>query len=124
MNTEPQEQQGEIMPPEQINKVRTDVPDEEVKSNAERYCAQAVELGATAAQAVRAEHVPVDDRVALKCRIPKCFGYGTSAHCLFNSLTPDETRKVLKQYCWGVVSVIRMSVFLDNYGKNFFNLFW
>jgi predicted metal-binding protein len=51
---------------------------------------------------VKAEDIPVDDRVTLKCRIPRCFGYGTSAHCPPNAIKPSELRDILKQYRWAI----------------------
>jgi predicted metal-binding protein len=50
--------------------------------------------------------VPIDERVALKCRIPKCFGYGTCANCPPHSLTPEETRKIAALYRYGVLMKI------------------
>ena len=79
------------------------MPDHEVKQDAERYCAQAIAHGAAQALAVPADRIPVDDRVTLKCRVPVCFGYGTSANCPPHCLRPDETRKILTLYRWGVV---------------------
>jgi predicted metal-binding protein len=35
----------------------------------------------------------------LKCQIPRCFGYGTGAHCPPNTLKPGELREILKKYC-------------------------
>jgi hypothetical protein len=46
----------------------------------ERYRGKAMELGASAAKIVRAAEIPVDERIVMKCRIPRCFGYGTSVH--------------------------------------------
>jgi predicted metal-binding protein len=91
------------MPQERLSRIRLDPSDEEIQENLQKYCTKAIEYGAVDSRAVTAASVPVDDRVALKCRIPKCFGYGTSAHCPPNSLTPDEMRNILRHYRWAVV---------------------
>ena len=45
---------------------------------------------------------PVDERVPLKCQIPRCFGYGTSVHCPPNTMKPHELRKHLDNYQWAI----------------------
>ena len=86
-----------------IPEIKAENSQEKLKSDLEKYCKLAVELGATAAKFIRTDQIPVDDRVALKCIIPKCFSYNTSANCPPHSLTPEETRKYLKLYNWAVV---------------------
>ena len=54
--------------------------------------ATALELGAEAAQVIPAATVVVDDRVALKCAVPKCFGYGTCANCPPHAPSPEQMR--------------------------------
>ena len=38
----------------------------------------------------------LDERVTLKCQIPRCFGYGVGAHCPPNTLKPAELRDIRK----------------------------
>jgi len=80
---------------ESVHSVRLNRGESELKRDLARYCRLAIEQGANDALFVPAREVPIDDRVALKCRIPKCFGYGTCANCPPYSLTPDETRKMV-----------------------------
>ncbi|MBW1711315.1 MAG: DUF2284 domain-containing protein, partial [Deltaproteobacteria bacterium] len=68
----------------------------------EKYKQEALDLGATRAAIVNMEEIPVDERVTLKCQIPRCFGYGASAHCPPNTLKPAELREILKKYKWAV----------------------
>jgi len=78
------------------------VDDETVKENLERYCVQAREMGATDARVIGTAEIVVDDRVQLKCRIPKCFGYGTCANCPPHSLIAAEKSKLTEPYRWAV----------------------
>jgi hypothetical protein len=64
----------------------------------ERYRTKALELGATKSAIVRVREIPVDERIVLKCQIPRCFGYGACAHCPPNTLKPAELREILKGY--------------------------
>jgi len=87
---------------DRIEKIRVDMQAAKLPEDLERYRQRALELGATEARVVKAEAIPVDDRVTLKCRIPRCFGYGTGAHCPPHTMPPAELRELLKQYRWAV----------------------
>jgi predicted metal-binding protein len=85
-----------------VRKVAVDMYEGRLQQDLERYRARALELGATQAKIVKVDEIPVDDRVTLKCQIPRCFGYGVSAHCPPNTMKPAELRDLLKQYHWAV----------------------
>ncbi len=80
---------------EKITLIRSD---ERLGKDLERYKEKALELGASKAAILDVNEIPVEERVTLKCQIPRCFGYGTSAHCPPNTLKPDELREILKEY--------------------------
>ena len=86
-----------------LEPVRLSVPEQEMRAHLARYERLALERGATRAAWVPASAVPVDERVSLKCSVPKCFGYGTCANCPPHSLKPEETRRIASQYDWAVV---------------------
>ncbi len=79
-----------------------------LQSDVHRYALLAVELGATAAAAVPAEAVPVDDRVTLKCAVPKCFGYGTCANCPPHAPSAERMRSIIAEY--GAAVLLRLDV--------------
>jgi len=85
-----------------VRKITLDRPEEELLQDLGRYVQKALEMGASQARIVRAEDIPVDDRVPMKCQVPRCFGFGTGAHCPPNTLKPDELRELLKPYQWAV----------------------
>jgi len=91
------------MKKEIIQRVRIDISREDIKKDAERYCELAVQLGATDAKVVSSNQIIVDERVVLKCRVPKCFGYGTGVNCPPYCLKPEEMRNLVKMYSYGVV---------------------
>ena len=86
-----------------VEKITVDMQAERLPQDLERYRQQALDLGATQAAIVKAEDIPVDERVILKCRIPRCFGYGAGAHCPPHALTPAELRELLTQISLGRV---------------------
>lgn len=88
---------------QKLERIRLLIPEEQVQAHLQRYELLALETGATHAARLPAAGVPVDERVSLKCSIPKCFGYGTSANCPPHSLKPEETRKIVELYRWALV---------------------
>jgi predicted metal-binding protein len=74
-----------------------------LSADAERYRGLALEGGADVAEIIRAADIPVDDRVLLKCMVPKCSGYNTSANCPPHTPTPEQTRGMLAAFDLAVV---------------------
>ena len=87
---------------QRIRKVQLDISDEVITSDLNRYCEEARKLGATDSKVVSTDRIPVDERVQLKCRIPLCFGYGTSANCPPHAIRPSELRELVKKYRYAV----------------------
>jgi predicted metal-binding protein len=81
-----------------FEKIRLDMQESHLPQDMEKYVAKALEMGATRAKIIKVTEIPVDERVTLKCRIPRCFGYGSGAHCPPNTLTPTELRELLQKY--------------------------
>ena len=74
-----------------------------LQPDAERYAFLAVELGATVAAAVSATAITIDERVTLKCEVPKCFGYGVCANCPPHAPSTQRMRAVINMYHTAVV---------------------
>ena len=85
-----------------IKKITLDLDETALKKDLENYKEKAIEMGANKAKIIKIEEIPVDDRVILKCQVPRCFGYGVGAHCPPNTLKPAELRKYLKKYSWAI----------------------
>ena len=86
-----------------VEKITVDMHADRLPQDLERYVQKALELGATHAAVIKAEDIPVDERIPLKCQIPRCFGYGAGAHCPPNTLKPAELRDLLQKYHWAVL---------------------
>jgi predicted metal-binding protein len=85
-----------------ITKIGTILDKSKLLKDLERYKEKAFELGAANVEIMKTEKIPVDERVPLKCQIPRCFGYGTSVHCPPYAMKPDELRKHLRNYQWAI----------------------
>ncbi|MEI8174000.1 MAG: DUF2284 domain-containing protein [Deltaproteobacteria bacterium] len=81
-----------------IERITVDMNDGRLEEDLERYRQKALELGASNVAILGADEIPVDERVTLKCQIPRCFGYGACAHCPPNTLKPEELRGLLRKY--------------------------
>lgn len=85
--------------------ITRDVGQAQVAGDLERYREKAVALGATRATIVPVAEIPVDERVAMKCQVPLCFGYGVCANCPPHAMKPAELRAFLAKYEWAVFFV-------------------
>jgi predicted metal-binding protein len=66
---------------------------------------KAIEFGASDAKVIPASCVVVDERVWMKCLVPRCRGleHGGTPHCPPNTPQPEFMRKLLSRYQWAVV---------------------
>ena len=64
---------------------------------------KALGLGAAGAEIIRADQLVVDERVRLKCLIPRCLRAGETPNCPPNAPDLDLVRKALARYTWGIL---------------------
>ncbi len=101
-----------------IAKITRDRNQANMPQDLERYCQYALKLGADEARVVDASRIPVEDAVAFKCRVPRCFGYDSCAQCPPHAPQPAEIRQLLKGYSHGVFFVRRVSSKLLKLDRN------
>jgi predicted metal-binding protein len=89
----------------QIERITLNKQKAQIPQDLEKYRQKALEMGATQAKVIPVQEIPVDDRVTLKCQIPRCFGYGAGAHCPPHTLKPAELREALQHYQWAVLFI-------------------
>ncbi|MBI4181158.1 MAG: DUF2284 domain-containing protein [Chloroflexi bacterium] len=79
--------------------------EEDIRQAIERFREKALELGASAAAVIPASEVMVEERVRMKCLVPRCssLGDGGTPYCPPHSPEPEFMRKVFSQYRWAVV---------------------
>ena len=92
-----------------LDRIRVDMNEGSLEHDLEKYKKKAIELGATKAEIIPVEKIHVDERVILKCQIPRCFGYGVCAQCPPNTLKPSELREHLKKYRLAVFFITDVS---------------
>lgn len=91
-----------------VRKISLSVPGDQIWADLERYVALAREWGCAEAAVVRAEDVKVDLRVQEKCRIPRCFHFGSCANC--PPFTPDAEQFRKRVLCYQYAVVMRHDV--------------
>jgi len=77
--------------------------EKELKADLERYRDMALEMGSSGAKVIPSEKVYVDYRVRVKCTIPKCPEYGTSAHCPPHSLETVKIQELVDSYKYALL---------------------
>jgi predicted metal-binding protein len=78
------------------------IPRDRLQKDLSKYKQQAIDMGATDAKVITSEAVVIDERVVAKCAYPRCTGYGTNANCPPYTMSPDEMRKLVKKYHYGL----------------------
>jgi len=85
-----------------IGKINPQVPEDRLNKDLSKYRQEAIRLGATDSKIITTESIPIDERVTLKCKIPICFGYGTSINCPPHTVTPSELKEITKKYRYAI----------------------
>jgi predicted metal-binding protein len=80
----------------------TEVTENTLKADLEKYSQKAMELGASEAKVIPADLPQVDERVRLKCAIPPCPNYGRCGNCPPNLPELDFIRKAFGRYKWAI----------------------
>jgi predicted metal-binding protein len=73
------------------------------KENLERYRHMAIELGAEDAKIVEAKSIKVDERVRLKCLIPRCSRAGETPNCPPYAPDLDLVRRAFERYSMAIL---------------------
>jgi predicted metal-binding protein len=89
-----------------VEKITVDMHEDRLHQDLERYRELALSMGATQAKIIKAADIPVDERIPLKCQIPRCFGYGAGAQCPPNTLKPAELQALIDKYHWAVFFIM------------------
>ena len=63
----------------------------------------ALRAGATAARIISSNWVVIDERVRLKCEVPRCAGYGQYLTCPPYVMSVEAFSKIRSSYKWGLL---------------------
>ncbi len=79
------------------------VPEKKLKADLKMLREKALELGASGAEIIPADQLVVDERVRLKCVVPRCLRAGETPNCPPNAPDLDLVRKAFARYSWGIL---------------------
>jgi predicted metal-binding protein len=79
------------------------VSEETLRADLERYRELALESGASEAVVIPAGDVTVDERVRLKCVIPRCLRAGETPNCPPYAPDLDLVRRALDRFSWAIL---------------------
>jgi len=74
----------------------------EIRSHLNSLLEEGLNAGMNQAEIITTDNVVVDERVLYKC-IFSCTGYNNNLNCPPFVMKPEETRKLLKQYNYGIL---------------------
>ena len=74
-----------------------------IKKDLEKYQELAKEFGAADSKIIKANRVRFDDRVRIKCRVPRCHLYGSSPNCPPHTPGIDTMRRTMKKFRWAIL---------------------
>ncbi len=92
-----------IAPKKTIRALGKPVSEETLRDDLERYCQLARELGASDVAIIPANQVTVDERVRLKCLVPRCLRAGETPNCPPYAPDLDLVRRALSRFSWAVL---------------------
>jgi len=96
--------------------IAAEISEEILKADVERYKQKALELGASQAEVIPAQWVQVDERVRLKCLVPRCYNYGQCVYCPPYTPEPEFMRQAFSRFQWAVLfrnNVVPIEDFTD-----------
>ncbi len=79
------------------------VPEETLMADLDIFRQKALELGAAAAEIIQADQIPVDERVRLKCTVPRCLRAGETPNCPPYVPELDVVRKAFARFSWAIL---------------------
>jgi predicted metal-binding protein len=79
------------------------ISDQALRADLERYRELALALGATDAVIIPAGDVPIDERVRLKCLVPRCRRAGETPNCPPHAPDLDLIRRALSRFSWAIL---------------------
>jgi predicted metal-binding protein len=75
----------------------------------------ALERGAKAAKVIPTSMVIIDERVSLKCEIPRCYGFNRYLTCPPNAMSVERFSRILSLYKWCML--VQVEADLDSSDK-------
>jgi len=98
-------------------KISLKVSPEKLREDLEKYCQEALKAGADKAKIIPASQVVIDERVSMKCLVPRCHLYGESPNCPPYTPPPEEMRKALANFSYAIFTrnkVVPIEDFVDD----------
>ena len=89
--------------PEMLRPLGKTPGDDILRGDLQRYRELALHLGASGAEVIPAEHVTVDERVRLKCVVPRCLRAGETPNCPPYAPDLDLVRGALSRFSWAIL---------------------
>lgn len=87
--------------------------EESVRADLDRYRVLALKLGASGAAIIPAGEVTIDERVRLKCVVPRCLRAGETPNCPPYAPDLELVRRALSRFTWALLFKCDVPSFAD-----------
>lgn len=87
----------------EVRVLAREVDEQMLHADLVRYRQMALDLGASAAEIILASDVVIDERVRLKCTVPRCIRAGETPNCPPNAPDLELVRKALERYHYAIL---------------------
>lgn len=104
-----------------VKPVLTEVTEGKLSADLERYRQKALELGASGAEIIPSSCVSVDERVWMRCLVPRCPRAGETPNCPPYTPQPEFVRKALSKYSRAILfktNVEPIAEYIPRKGEN------
>ena len=88
--------------------------EEELRVDLKHYCRLAEEAGASGASIIPAGYVTIDERVRLKCLVPRCLRAGETPCCPPYAPDLDLVRRAISRFSWAILVKCRPSAIMGH----------
>ena len=90
--------------------ITKEISEDTLKADLEKYKHKAMELGASRVEIIPAQWVQIDERVRLKCSVPRCRGYNLCPYCPPHTPEPELMRQALSRFKWAILTAMDVPV--------------
>ena len=87
-----------------------EISEDTLKSDLEKYKQEVIEFGASRVEIIPAQWIQIDERVRLKCSVPRCRGYNLCSYCPPHTPEPEFMRQALSRFKWAILFAMDIPV--------------
>ncbi|MGZ7117699.1 MAG: DUF2284 domain-containing protein [Methanobacterium sp.] len=94
---------------QEIKEISSNITNEKLDRDIEKYLNLAIEMGATDAKKISVDKIILDERVRARCYSPRCPDYGTNLNCPPHfDWDLEKSREIINKYKYAVFIMLKV----------------